>query len=294
MADQTPAERIMADYPYLAFLLNDPEVGPLLLAAVDPNQGFDANTFQAKLIGTNWWRTSTASQRQWETLNATDPATAAAQREQWKQQLDTEATEAGVQLKPADLEWWVDQYLPKGIAYNDPRILSEISRVYQTRPDLRTGTGSIDTIKDQMHAIANSYFRDLTAADYDWWSANIASGAQSIQNFQTVIQNQARDRFPTFFKEINAGLTPEQLFAQQKSAIAKELEVDPSTIDLAHDPRWSKVLGVANPDGTMRPMTYNESIMLARNQPEWKGTASAQQQGADLTTTILKTFGAIG
>lgn len=298
MADPEPVTdvytKIMQDYPTLGYLLNvDPAVAWLVVDAVNPDHPFDAATFQAKLMQTDWWKTTTDSQRAWEKLSATDPATAQQNRDQWRSHLNEEATKMGVELKPADLDWWTEHYLPQGVASDDPTILNELARVYQQRPDLRTGTGSVDTVKDQMRQIASTYFRDLTPADLDWWGAQITSGQQTIQNFQTVIQNQARDRFPMYRDEINSGVSPEQLFAQQKQAIASTLEVDPSTIDLAHDPRWSKVLGTPDKDGKLVPMSYSDAMQLARAQPEWRNTINGRQASDDLVKGLLSELGAV-
>jgi hypothetical protein len=354
MADA--AETILRDYPSFAFLLNDPEIGPLLLQAIDPNVGFDFASFQAKIMQTNWWKTSSASQRQWETLLATDPATANQQAEQWKQTLKAEAEQAGISLSDDQVAWMTAFYLPKGVAANDQQILRDITHLYQdqpsqrtgvgandrwrqglideatkaginlsddqvsyltamylktgvapndpsvlkslrdlydTQPDIRTGVGTVDTFKQQMQDIAHAYLRDLTQSDVDQWASKIMSGEADINGFQTMVRNQARVDFPFYFEEINEGITPEQLFAQQKNAIATELEVDPSQIDLLHDARYSQVLGVPDAAGKVRPMTRQEAILLARKQPEWANTGGAKAQGASLTSTLLKTFGAI-
>jgi hypothetical protein len=350
------SDTILRDYPSFAFLLNDPEIGPLLLQAIGPNQGFDFATFQAKIMQTNWWKTSSASQRQWETLLATDPATANQQADQWKQTLKAEAEQAGVSLTDPQVEYLTAFYLPKGVAANDQQILRNITSLYQdqpsqrtgvgsndrwrqglideatklgvnlngdqityltnmylktgvapndpsvlkslrdlydTQPGIRTGVGSIDTVKQQMQDIAHAYMRDLTQSDVDQWASKIASGELDINSFQTMVRNQARVDFPFYFEEINSGITPDQLFSQQRNAIANELEVDPSQIDLLHDARYSQVLGVPDASGKVRPMTRQEAIMLARKQPEWANTAGAKAQGATLTDTILKTFGRV-
>lgn len=352
----TPSEQILRDYPSFAYLLNDPEIGPLLLEAIDPNKGFDAATFQAKIMQTNWWKTSSASQRQWETLIATDPATAEQQKSQFSNTLAESARRAGVNLSGDQLNWLTNWYLPKGIAANDPQIARDIFNLYKDQPGIRTGTGDIDrwrealiteaskagvnlsgddvtrltdayyrngvqpndpaimrdiantyttqtgartgvgdvdSIKNQMQDVAGQYFRDLTQADIDQWAPKILSGEADINSFTTMVRNQARVEFPMYFEEINSGVTPAQLFAPQKNAIASELEQDPSTIDLLHDARWSQVLGVPDTGGKVRPMTRNEAVMLARQQPEWAKTAGAQTQGADLTSTLLKTFGKV-
>lgn len=290
----TETDTILRDYPSFAYLLNDPEIGPLLLAAVDPNQGFDVATFQAKIMQTNWWRTTTASARQWETLVATDPATAQQRTDSWKSTLKAEATKAGMALSDGQVDYLTNFYLPRGFAANDPQVIRNLAAIYKDQPAIHAGGGSdIENIKAQMRDVAGQYLQDVTTADYDQWAARIWSGETDIQAYTTQMRWQAAQRFSMYADEIQQGMTPSQLFGQQRNAIARELEVDPTTIDLLHDARWSKVLGIPGPDGKVRPMTYNESVMLARQQPEWARTASAKQQGADLTKTLLETFGKI-
>lgn len=292
MADSDLTAKILSDYPAFAYLLNDPEIGPLLLAAVDPNQGFDSATFQAKLAQTNWWQQSSASQRQWETLLNTDPQSAAQQKAAWMAAVSQQAAQAGVVLEGADLNWWADYFLPRGLAPNDPRLATQIAQVYATRPDLRK-VGTIAATGDQLSQIAARYFARLSQADLMHWETQIAAGQTTLAAFQSEMQRQAADRFPTMASQIGQGITLDQLFSAQRNAIAHELEMDPSQIDLMGDPRWSQVLGIADEKGGTRPMTYSESIVLARSQPEWKSTQNARTQGADLTMSLLHELGAI-
>lgn len=284
--------KVQADYPSFMFLLNDPDVGPLLLEAVNPEHPLDPATFQAKLIQTDWWKKSSPTVRQWQVTLNTDPAAASSQLATWKAQLQQATQRAGLQFAPADLDWWANNYVPMGVAVTDPRIQAEIARVYASRPDLHVaGTGDIATIGTQLQGVAAQYFHPLAPADISWWQQRIASGYDTIQGFQTEMARQAAGRWSMYADQINAGITPDQLFSSQRNVIAQELEVDPATINLMSDPRWSKVLGVAGKDGASRPMTYNESIALARGQEAWKDTSRGKALSAQLVDSLTKTFG---
>lgn len=292
MANELLTAKILQDYPSLAFLLNDPEIGPLLLEAVNPEGGLSPAAFQAKLAQTTWWKTSSASQRQYETLLNTDPAAAAQKKDEWKASVSQQAALAGVKLEGVDLDWWADYFMPRGLMPGDPRLQTQIAQVYATRPDLRMA-GNIAATGAQLKQIAAKYFFPLAESDLTHWETQIAAGRSSVQAFEQEMQRQAAERFPTLSQQILAGSTPDQLFTVQRNAIANELEIDPSSMDLMSDPRWSKILGVTDEKGGTRPMTYNESIQYARSQDEWKRTANGQKAGADLTMTLLKELGAV-
>lgn len=293
MADDLTT-KILTDYPSFAYLLHDAEIGPLLLEAVNPDVGFDSQTFQAKLMQTNWWKNSSATQRQWETLVATDPATATAQKATWKTRVNQLAGQYGVNLTPFNLEDWANTFLSQGVQADDPRIVNALVSLYSSEPAFRSGhPGNLQTITDQAKQLADQYMINLTAADYAQWSQRIARGESTIQAFQDDMKMQAMDRYSAYAQRIDAGATPQQIFSQQRNAIAQELEVDPSTIDLMRDPRWSKVLGVRTSDGTVQPMTYHEAVQLARSQPEYKRTTGGQQQAASVAEFIDKTFGKV-
>lgn len=283
------ASQIMTDYPQFAFLLNDPEIGPLLLEAVDPNIGFDAATFQAKLMATSWWKTHSAAQRQWETLINTDPATANRQREDRIGAVRQLAAQLGLNLPDAQLQQFAESSLQYGVDPGSPTMRTWLANLASQSPAF---TQVADVPLRQM--AESDYMIPMSDADLTRWASQIAAGTATQDTFRATLQTLAKGRFSGYANLIDQGITPGQIFGPYRSAIAQQLEVSPDTIDLLNDPRWSKVTGVVGSDNTVRPMTMSEAITLARSQPEWSKTSVARQQGADLTQNLLKTFGAIG
>src|SRR3990167_198442 len=70
-----PADQIFSNYETEVRVkpwLGDPEIFTVWMAAALEGRGIT----EAELQGTAWWRTHTATERQWLSLNASDPATA--------------------------------------------------------------------------------------------------------------------------------------------------------------------------------------------------------------------------
>lgn len=284
MPSEDIVARILRDYPSFAFLLNDPEIGPLLIAAVDPNVGFDAATFQAKLMQTNWWKTTSAPQRQWVTLLNTDPASANQQRLARFAEMRNYATSLGLQVSDQKL-WDVTEIsLHNGLAVNAPQIRDMLSWY--------SPEGAPGMLPDLRGMASRDYLVPLTDGDLGWWSREIAAGRQTADTYKTMLSTLAAGRFPHLKGMIDQGVTPGQFFAPYRNAIANELELGSGDqVDILSDPRWSQVTGVSGQDGNVRPMTMAEAIKLARSQDEWKQTRNGQALGGQMTMTLLKTFG---
>ena len=101
-------------------------------------------------------------------------------------------------------------------------------------------------------------------------------------------------RYTSLSSQIDKGVTPAQFFDSYKQQIAKELEIDPSTIDMT-DAKWSPIVDYADPkSGQNRPMTLSESQGFIRRQPEWDKTQGAVQQSVMAADLIGKAFGKVG
>lgn len=291
----SPEELIRTQYPYLAFLLNDPEIGPLLLQAVDPNTGFDAATFQAKLYATNWWKTHSDAARQWLVLQATDPATAQAKRDELEAQMRDMAGQFGVPLSDDQYRFLVELALQNGQSINSEAIRDGILSLAQFSEEMPTGgLGSIGSLEMQIKDLANKkYLVGVSDQDAFTWATQILSGQKTLEGITADLAHVAAQRFPSLAQQIAAGSTPGDIIAPVVNLVAQQLEISPDKIDLMNDPRWSKILSVADPATGLRPMTYSEALSFARSQPEWANTLNGKAAGADLTSTIVQTFGEV-
>lgn len=286
MADDLVA-KIMQDYPSFAFLLNDPEIGPLLLDAVNPDVGFDSATFQAKLLQTNWWKTNNAAQRQWFTLLNTDPAEAQRKRDERAAQVRQTMAQAGLYFNDEQLAGAADMSLRLGVEVTSPTFREWMGTwAYQNK-------GSAVNITDRLKAITErEYLIHSNDESVNLWASWIASGRATEDSFRASMARDARGMYPAFADRIDAGETPQAIFGSYRSTIANELELaSPESVDLLNDPRWQPVTGIRGADDKIRPMTLAETTQLARSQPAWWDTSKGKAQDASLATKLLEKFG---
>src|SRR5688500_2928870 len=131
---KTIEERVLEQYPTLAFLLNDPEVGPLLREAVDPNKGFSPTTFQARLYETDWFKSRSVSQRQWDILSHTDPGEAERQISEQASTILRTAQTMGIQVSQDEARYMAGANLSNGVTADSPEFNFTFSRWVRNQP----------------------------------------------------------------------------------------------------------------------------------------------------------------
>lgn len=281
-------QQIREQYPSMAWLLKDPEIGQLLRDAVDPSKGFSPQAFEAKVKGTKWYTSRTQAQRDWEILWNTDKATARQRLQEYTDAIYRTAQRLGVNINPNQLKMVAAWGVQRGIDPSSPDILGHLSRLYGGQP----ASGAITTASNRMAAIAaGEFLMPVSKKQADIWGRWIATGVKTEEDMREQLRNMAISKFPYLAKQIQAGETPETIFAPHRQTIANELELSPGEINLA-DGKWSKVLGLY--DRSMkqtRPMTIYEAQTLARQDERFWKTSKGGELQAGLTNTLLKTFG---
>lgn len=281
-------QQIRETFPQMAWLLNDPEVGPLLKEAVNPSGGFSPATFEAKVKNTNWYKKRTASQRDWEILWNTDRKTAYQRLGEFKENLKRHATRLGVNATNAQLDWITSV----GVGYGwDPmgaEVAQRLSQLFSSRP----GNGAINTAKHRAITISEGdYLLPLSRKSAEHWGMLIATGQRTEEDLRKVLMNKARSKFPFLNQQILQGQTPGQIFAPHKDIIASTLEISPGEVDLLHG-KWNQVLSKFDKGAKQaRPLTLYETEVLAKSDPKYWTTKNGKQAEADTASSLLRLFG---
>jgi len=283
-------ENIREKYPTLAFLVNDPEIGPLLRDAVDPNKGFSPQTFQAKLYQTGWWKNQSNAQREWLIKTKTDPRTAINERSQYNAALMQAASQYGVQLNGAQLKWLTEKGLSQGYAPDSPLMLREFSSLVASG-GAKAGPGARSTGAQAVRQMARGdYFYHMSSKNAQIWGDRIAQGKATMDDVRAEVASRAQHMYPQFATGLAQGHTMAEMTDGHKQIIADELEIDPDRIDLSQG-RWSAVLSRRDKNGKIRPMTAFETLQLARQDPRFWRTANGKQTDASMAKAVLGMFG---
>ena len=281
-------KRVLEQYPTLAFLLNDPEIGKLLTEAVDFNKGYSPETFRAKLYQTRWWKTKSETQRNWLIKVKTDPAEANRLAQSYKVQMAQAAMAYGVRIPDSILTSMSRSGLSKGFDPTGPEMMYRFSLLakkfggeYGAR---RTASRSI-----QQQA-RRDYFYPMSNRNAAEWGDKIARGLATPDDVMVAVRSRAQQMFPQFSTGLAQGHTMADLTDGQRQTIAEELELDPEAIDFTQG-RWSKVLGVPDKSGKVRPMNLFETRRLAREDSRFWNTTNGKALDAEMANNLSKTFG---
>lgn len=284
--------QIRQQWPSYVYLLEVPELKQLLLDAVNPDIGFSPEEFQAKFQATDWYRTHGDTQRQWEALVGSDPATAERQIAAKTSQITDLIKQLGL---PGD--WphaWnrqVAQYaLTLGL--NDSELRDYLIQWGPQDAPTSTPTGDMGATYNEVRRLARQdYLVPLSDQDAWQWVKWITSGDTNMEGFKAALGDAAKGRFSHLTGILEQGITPGQYFAPYRSLVAQEMDLPSDAVDLM-DPKWGDMLSKADGD-KVRPMTLGEAQKFIRSKDEWKSTSTAKQMGAQMANQLLSTFGAI-
>lgn len=274
---------LMAKYPSMAYLINDPEIGPILEQA--DREGWPPEKVQSYIEATTWWRTKSDMFRNFLDLEATDPTSLARQVEQRREDIRASSLQLGMSLSFDQLNDLARNSLMFG--WSDLELRRHL--VYNTGGQI----GQLSPVQSRVKELANAYFIPINNESVAWWTRALSAGELTEDNYQSYLQGLAKSAYPHLAREIDSGQTLAQYTQPFTSALANLLEINPSNIDYINNPRWRQILDVADDKGNHRTMTMYEVEQFARNQPEWRYTRNARDNVAQLGDVIAKQMGAV-
>ncbi len=271
-------------YGYMSGFLDIPEVRNVLLNGA--RLGWGSEELYGALSATNWWKTTSASARQWAQLTSEDPASAQAQAQQNAASISDIAKTHGLNLSGAQIGQLAIQAAQYGWS-NDQTLDAILKNVTwgQVAP------GSMTADVDKVKAIAGQFLvpvADSTAQD---WALRIARGELTEDGVKSILQTQAKARWSYMAPLIDQGVAPADFFAPIRDTIANTLEIGSNQIDMT-SPQYLKMLEVRDPKtGELRAATLNEAMLSARKDPRWAATKNAQDLTASMVSGLQKSFG---
>jgi hypothetical protein len=272
-------------YGYMSAFMAIPEVGNILRTAA--KEGYDQFRLFGAISATNWWKTTSANERQWLSTTSQDPAEANRLRGQRTASIRDLAGRLGVGLSGPALQKLTEDTLRYG--WDETQILDAVMSQSQYRQGQMQGmiSANMDNAK-QMAATWGLLLDDKTAYD---WSVRVLNQSLTPEGIETSFRRQAKARYSYMADLIDQGVTVQDYFAPVRSTIANELEVAPDTINLL-DQRYLTMMEVRDPKtGELRAATTSEAQKTARKDPRWRDTRAAGELAAGMVSLLDKAMG---
>lgn len=284
-------ERIIrAQYPEYAYLLANPELRDILMAAVHPDTEVDDETFVSQIRNTNWWKNTSAAQRQYDSQAALDPAETARRIAQKREQINRQGIKIGAIFTKEISDELALRAVRNGLS--DEEITDAIFAYVPT--DMRAG-GDVFGTRQQLKQLVKDNMIQVNPDELNRWAIDVTRGQMSMDSVVQGVQYRAKLRFQgneQVMAALDAGVPASQLFNEHRRLIAQELEMDEDAVDLM-SPQWDQVLSRADA-GKVRPATLSETREMVRSRPEWERTANGRDQITQMGQGIAKMMGVRG
>jgi len=244
--------------------------------------------------GTNYWRTTVSSIRNWDALGkpdqdrrVTDQKRVLAQTLGELQLDDATLTELATTIQRTGLSDLGAKQLVFGAAFKQ----SAKPGVDPRRLALQSSEA------DALRRVAKAY--GFRSSDLDDQIESVLTGKPyaptgtvlTTESFRQKAEQAARGAFPHLKKQFDSGLTLNDIFGNYREIAARVLEVDPSQVDYMSDEKWFDAFG-SQKDGLPSLSSW---VAKLKTDPKygWRFTNQANQQVSSVVSTLERAFGLI-
>jgi hypothetical protein len=290
--DAATRARIQSDYPAFAWLLDNPDVGPLLEQAT--NEGWPESKFIAALWATPYYRSRTEANRQMETLRQLDPTQFQHILSQKYASVQDVAGRLGITFTEPELG-----YIATGITYGGDTMDAEQQKIFllnwmRANPNRISNTGSAYANAARADQIARQeFFFAPRAEDTMKYGIEASLGYNNEDAYRESLGEWFASVTPHLATRLKAGETYAQIVNPYRDIVAKELELGGlESVDMVGTNQWKWLMGMPDPtSGEVRLPTQQEVIQAARTDPRWKGTMGGTSLATSLVDGITKAMG---
>lgn len=284
---------LQARYPEIWAVLNKPGVYQVVRQAIEEN--WPLNRLQVALEGTEYFKTTPDTTRQWDILLATDPATAKQRGDDFTNRVLAIAQQYGITLTPVQ-QWdivtsglqqgaddaWIKHSLLFGAAFSGI--------------DSSGGTGVIAGTAQSVKQLASQYAVPISDEAARKWALGMADGVVTQDGLTAYMIEQAKSMFPGLAAALDRGITVRQYADPYLQIAGQNLGVDPNSLDLS-DQKWATALNQVDAfTGERRSMNLEEWTRTIRTDPRYGYSLSqpGREAGSQLVEALGQKLGVVG
>jgi hypothetical protein len=274
---------------YYGIIKSIPEIKLLLQKAIE--ESWSENKFAAKLAETTWYKTTSASAREWDMGEQRDPASYQQKIDLRIANIKNSALSKGLRFSDESLSvlarnslrgGWDEQTLQNAIGAEALKSVGGVSQ-------LRSGY-----IGQNLKRQASQYGVVLSDVTFNSWINKVATGEETDTSFQAYALQMAKNLFPGISAQLDAGQTYDQITDPYRQLASRTLEINPETVDFL-DPKWAKAVTFMTDKGEQRPMNFNEWGDYLRQTQSfgYEYTDDARSRAYGVSETLANIFGKV-
>lgn len=277
----------MAGYGFVGLLAKAiPDLNAILTQAVQGQ--WTPDRFVQTVADSNWYKTTSATDREWITKQITDPASAERELVVGSDKIRNVSQEMGLALPEIDVARGL--YLRSRLDNLDEQGLrAHLARVLAPGAD---SGGHMGRMVNDMFKMAHDYgyaSSDLSGEILDKARSILASsGEADTTAWQSKMIDYASAYYAPYRDDIRGGKTVADIAKPVTDRVAQLLEMNPENVNL-NDPLVKKAMTSWAPDG--RAYTLREIEDQTRRDARWKTTDNAKQSAVQIAEEIATKFG---
>lgn len=290
-------------YPNLAWLLNVPDVAPLIVQAAQ--SGMDLATFQAEFESTGWYKTTSESVRNWIAEVETDPAKAQSDMQAQESAMNATLASLGLKATPQQLTILAQQSLAQG--WTPQQIKDQIAQATVANPDgtfsfkfggttsgPSAGGGTLGANVQSIQAEAAKYLVPISASTAQSFATAMAQGTMDPAAITAYLQAQAESLYPSIANAIKNGITPADYVTPYKEVAAQLLGMDPNSIDMTQA-KWNRPLSNPGPGGVPTAMSLYDWQQTIMRDPQYgyMNSVNAKDRASSIAQGLGEMFGRV-
>jgi hypothetical protein len=268
-----------------AFFKSQPELWTMLNGAVA--EQWTPEKFQAEVKNSTWWKKNSATVRQAQVLEKTDPATYQATMEAARVQARQLAVKAGALMSEKNIQnlarnmvyynWGKEQvlaYVGQYIKFGKDNVLGGMAG--QAAREIKREAYTLGVQVSEQSLLNNAQY--------------LVRGVTTMEKIQASLREQAAGLYPAFADQINAGASVQELAEPYRQVMAQELQLPDTDIDV-FSPKIKQALNRMGSDGKPSPMSLQEFTDAVRSDPQWRRTTSAADKAVGIGRQVLAQMG---
>ena len=266
--------------------------------------------------GTDWYRTQTDKQRQFDWAKQTNPGQFQADLQANASEIVRKFSSNGLKITAQEAITYAEQMMKSSII-KDGKVISYdknyLNQVMANAIDF-TQTGKVGTndkvvytkLSGNMETLAQSLYKQAWDYGYDrtmsnagftkWFETSmkgLVAGTLNAEQVDDQLQARAKSFAPGLSNLIDQGQTLRQAAEPWLQSIADVWETNVNEIDL-NDEYVQRALNVTDEKGNVQPINLYDTKKLARRSAKWDTTQNAKEEKTRIANRILQDFGFLG
>lgn len=274
-----------ADYGWADAVFNSNSELKKLLRQAKAND-WDAQTMQAAIRGTDWYRNHSATWRENWILKRDNPKEFQQRRRTTRAQVDAIANQWGVDLSDKERDQIARDMMFLGLSEDE--VIAAISTKFEGgKGDL---SGNAGDIQDKVMAMAADYGVRVSDNYVNGLVRGLMDGTMTEQDADNHVKELAKSTYAALAPQIDGGMTVRQIADPYIRSMASLLELNDQDIDL-FDSTIRAALTGRSKDGApaVKPIWQFENEV--RQDKRWLQTSNARASLDQIGNGLLKMWG---